>query len=191
MSEQVKRYRLSYRHGVVSAENDAKFSPDSSKPMVLATDYDALQAAFQAATAERDALKRELFVVAEAIWRNVHREEMKHWAQGIRVSVLGVDSVKIEDTEFTALQSQLDRETLRLASLIQQRDGLSAVLAEAVTKRIFDMGREYGSDCHRIEFKVTYQGQEVGSGGLAVAPFRRYVREAIDAALTPAQEAQT
>lgn len=43
--------------------------------------------------AERD-IKRltiELWVVATAIWENVNREEMGHWAQGIRVSIKGGD----------------------------------------------------------------------------------------------------
>lgn len=57
--------------------------------------------------AERDAAKRELFVVAEALWQNVNREDMKHWAQNIRVSVLGPDAVKITDTERDALAARV------------------------------------------------------------------------------------
>ena len=38
----VKRYRLSYKYGVVSANGDLQHSPDCSEPMVRAHDYDAL-----------------------------------------------------------------------------------------------------------------------------------------------------
>ena len=60
-------------------------------------------------------------------------------------------------------------------------------LAKAVTARIFEMGAEYGSPCHRIEFKVTRNYAEVGAGGLARGPFEKYVREAIAAAIDAAR----
>lgn len=41
----VKRYRLSYKYGVVSADGDLQHSPDCSEPMVCASDFDQYKAA--------------------------------------------------------------------------------------------------------------------------------------------------
>ena len=56
---------------------------------------------------------------------------------------------------------------------------MDELLAEAVAKHIFEMGTEYGQPCHRIEFKVMLDGREVGCGGLAREPFKKYVRAAL------------
>src|SRR5690349_8916450 len=50
----VKRYRLSYKNGVMSFDDSAMRPADASEPMVLASTYDA-------AIAERDALKDEVY----------------------------------------------------------------------------------------------------------------------------------
>lgn len=105
---------------------------------------------------------------------------------------VSIDKIRERDAKFIPYQStntvaHYDRRTLlaevdrlRLALEKAQKALDSAGIAEAVAARIFEIGREYSTDPHRIEYKVIYQGREVGVGGLAREPFTRYVREGIN-----------
>jgi hypothetical protein len=72
----VKRYRLSYRHGVIVDDGSDNYLADASQPMVLASDYDTidrlnsdLTQAATLAVQERDALRQQ----AEAMRADAER----------------------------------------------------------------------------------------------------------------------
>ncbi len=77
----------------------------------------------------------------------------------------GDDADFVLASDYDALQSQLARETLRLASLTQQRDGMREVL-----------------DLYRLTRNAVIAGLPVSWTD---------VDKRVNAALTPAQEAQT
>lgn len=69
----VKRYRLSYRWGVVADDGMAKQLSDASQPMVLATAYDAVVAERDESRRSRWRLENDYSALLE--WSNIHAED--------------------------------------------------------------------------------------------------------------------
>lgn len=53
----------------------------------------------------------------------------------------------------------------------------SEQIADHITERLFKLGSEPDSNCHRIEFKVGGRIEERGAGGLCKDAFRQWLRK--------------
>src|SRR5688572_25386912 len=124
------------------------------------------------------ALRREVWVVAECIFRNISADEAKHWARGIRVSLSGaspVPSLSVPPAEQEPYRSVMERiqQLMPMDPLVGTPEGteldLLAALAEFYEKR--DMP-EFDAGVQKLKREITPFGVRLAhtSRGAEVAP---------------------